>query len=182
LFRPSIVGPNIGDVTAQPDGMGAVLTTPAPATATRTPTTLTLTDTDDTITARALIGGPRRAYGTLAASVTVMSGGVALIAQQSAPARALVARLVPGEAARIERHDGANITIVCSGAMVDIGALDGQSLGLAVTSEAITASIGGVAKVSCDPAKDPIAPESGAWGIAATANGSLAIVTLTASR
>jgi len=181
LFRPSIVGPNIGDVTASPNGMGAVLTTPAPATATRTPTTLTLTDTDTSITARALIGGPRRAYGTLGASVTVTAGGVALIAQQTGPARALVARLVPGEAARIERHDGANVTIVCTGAMVGDGEL-AQALGFSVTGNAITASIGGVAKVSCDPVRDPIAPESGAWGIAATANGSLGIVTLTASR
>ena len=57
-----------------------------------------------------------------------------------------------------------------------------QALGFSVTGNAITASIGGVAKVSCDPVRDPIAPESGAWGIAATANGSLGIVTLTASR
>ncbi|MEO8845804.1 MAG: hypothetical protein ABI591_28475 [Kofleriaceae bacterium] len=180
LFRPSIVGPYIGEVTAYPNGMGAVLTTPAPATATRTPTTLTLTAPDDGITARALIGGPRRAYGTLAASISVTAGGVALIAQQTGPARALVARLVPGEAARIERHDGADITIVCSGAMVDVGEL--QSVGLSVTADAITASIDGIVKVSCDAAKDPNAPESGAWGIAATANGSLGIVTLTATR
>jgi hypothetical protein len=182
LFRPSIVGPNIGEVTATPDGTQGVLTTPMPATATRTPGTLTLTDPDDTITARALIGGPRRAYGTLTASVTVPpGGGVALIAQQTDPARALVARLVPGEAARIERHDGANITIVCTGAMVEVGEL-AAPLELSVTASAITASIGQVAKVSCDPAKDPIAPASGAWGIAATANGSLAIGTLDAAR
>jgi hypothetical protein len=181
LFRPSIVGPNVGEVTARPDGTEGVLTTPTPATATRTPGTLTLTDPDDTITARALVGGPRRAYGKLTASVMVSGGGVALIAQQTGPARALVARLVPGEAARIERHDGTNITVVCTGAMVEPGEL-AASLELSVTAGAITASIGQVAKVSCDPAQDPIAPESGAWGIAATANGTLTITTLDASR
>jgi hypothetical protein len=181
LFRPSIVGPNIGEVTAGADGTGAVLTTPAPATATRTPVTLTLTDSDNTIAARALIGGPRRAYGTLTVSVKMASSGVALIAQQTDPARALVARLVPGEAARIERHDGANITIVCTGEMVGVGELDAQ-IKLSVTAEAISVSIGDDTIVSCDPAKDPIAPQSGAWGIAATANGSLEIGTVTAGR
>ncbi|MEO8549489.1 MAG: hypothetical protein ABI678_05935 [Kofleriaceae bacterium] len=181
LFRPSLVGPHVGAVTAFPDGTGAVLTTPSPATATRVGRRLTLTAPDDAITARALVGGPRLVTGTLDASVAnVTGGGVALIAQQTGPARALVARLVPGEAARIERHDGATITTLCSGAMVDVGEL--TSLHFAVTGDTASVATGLVTKVSCDFTNDPIAPEPGAWGIASTAHGSLDVVTIAVSR
>ncbi len=179
LFRPSLDGPTSGHVTAFPDGTGAVLTTPSPATATRIARALTLTATDDSLAARALVGGPKIATGTLSVSVAVSSGGVALIAQQTGPARALVARLVPGEAARIERHDGATVSVVCTGQIVtDLS----QALVLAVTSDAITASIGATAVVSCARSSDPSAPEPGSWGIAAIANGSLAVETIDVSR
>jgi hypothetical protein len=89
--------------------------------------------------------------------------------------------LVPGEAARIERHDGATVTPVCSGQMITAGDLS-QALQLAVTADHITASVGGTARVSCDHTKDPIAPEPGSWGVAATANGTLTVVTIDASR
>ncbi len=183
LYRPSLVGPYVGAVTAFPDGTGAVLTTPDPATASRAPSRLSLAAPDDSITARALVGGPRLATGTLDASIAMTSaaGGVALIAQQTGPARALVARLVPGEAARVERHDGTVVGVLCSGAIVDAADL-GRPLHLAVTSDSVTVSVGDTTKVSCDLEKDPIAPEAGAWGIAATANGTLDVVTIAVSR
>jgi len=181
LFRPSLVGPHVGAVTGFPDGTGAVLTTPSPATATRVGRKLTLTAPDDDLAARALVGGPRLISGTLDASVAnVSGGGVALIAQQTGPARALVARLVPGEAARIERHDGATITTLCSGAMIT--ADDLMALHFTVTADTASAAAGQVTKVSCDFTNDPIAPEPGAWGIAATAHGSLDVVTIAVSR
>lgn len=179
LFRPSLVGPRVGKVTYTV-GDGAVLTTPSPATAVRSGHLLTLNAPDDDITARALIGGPRLAVGTLDASVANVTGGVALIAQQTGPARALVARLVPGEPARIERHDGAKITPLCSGSMV--AAADLAALHFSVTGDGASVSTGELTKVSCDFASDPIAPEAGAWGIAATAHGSLDVVTIAVSR
>lgn len=181
LYRPSLVGPNEGNaVTALPDGSGAVLTMPSPQTVTRVGRSITLNG-DHTLTARALVGGPRRANGTLAASVTVTSGGVALIARQTAPAHLLAAVLVPGQPARIERHDGASVTTLCEGAVV--GDLSAQ-LSLSV-GDSVTASVGGTALVSC---ADAVAPEPGAWGIASTtgtggdANGSLGVVTVTVGK
>lgn len=181
LYRPSLDGPTSGHVTAFPDGTGAVITTPAPATATRVARSLALTATDDSLTARALVGGPRLATGTLSASVVLASGGGALIAQQTGPARALVARLVPGEPARIERHDGAKVTVLCTGQIVSRSDL-GQALAIAVTDATVTASVGSTARVSCGRANDPVAPESGAWGIAAIANGSLTVETIDVTR
>jgi len=181
LYRPSLDGPTSGHVTGFPDGTGAVITTPAPSNATRTARTLTLTAIDDSLTARALVGGPRLAAGTLSASVVLSSGGVALIAQQTGPARALVARLVPGEPARIERHDGTKVTVLCTGQMVSTSDL-GQALAIKVTDDTVTASVGATARVSCTRANDPVAPEAGAWGIAAIANGSLTVETIDVSR
>lgn len=181
LYRPSLDGPTSGHVTAFPDGTGAVITTPAPATATRIAGSLGLVATDDSLTARALVGGPRLATGTLSASVVVASGGVALIAQQTGPARALVARLVPGERAQIERHDGATISVLCAGQIVEAADL-AQALTIEVTADAVIASIGAIARVRCDRANDPIAGEAGSWGIAAIANGSLMVETLDVTR
>ncbi|MFT3700403.1 MAG: hypothetical protein QM831_45075 [Kofleriaceae bacterium] len=181
LYRPSLMGPNEGNsVSAQPDASGNVLTTPWPETVTREGRTSLTLHGDDGLTARALVGGPRRVYGTLLASVNVASGGVALIARQSAPARLLAAILVPGEPARIERHDGAQTTTLCTGSTVSTD-LSG-ALMLSVASDSITASVGATALVSCNTSADPIAPEAGSWGIASTANGSLGIVTITVGK
>jgi hypothetical protein len=181
LYRPSLDGPTSGHVTAFPDGTGAVITTPAPATATRIARTLALTATDDSLTARGLVGGPRLASGTLTASVVVASGGVALIAQQTGPGRALVARLVPGEPARIERHDGVTTTVLCTGQIVSATDL-GQALSIRVANDMVTASVGSTARVSCGLSTDPIASEAGVWGIAAIANGSLMVETIDVTR
>jgi hypothetical protein len=186
LYRPSLVGPHAGQVVAFPDGSGAVLTTPNQSTATRIAgMPLVLTAPDDQPTARALVGGPRIAVGTLSASLQVSTGGVYLIAQQTGPGRLLAARLVPGESARIERRANGKTTTLCSGQVVEASDL-AQSVSLAVTSDGVTASVGPAdaltTKVSCDYANDPIAGERGAWGVAATANGMVGVVTVTVAR
>jgi hypothetical protein len=181
LYRPSLDGPTSGHVTGFPDGTGAVITTPAPATATRVARTLTLTAGDDSLTARALVGGPRLVTGTLSASVVLASGGVALIAQQTGPGRALVARLVPGEPAQIERHDGRTVTVLCAGQIVHAADL-AQALAITVSDDTVTVSVGLTARVSCGRTSDPIAPEAGSWGIAAIANGSLTVETIDVTR
>ncbi|HET9989061.1 MAG TPA: hypothetical protein VFQ65_11075 [Kofleriaceae bacterium] len=180
LYRPSLVGPRIGTVTAFANASGAVLTPTSPATVTHGPNQLTLTAPDDNLTARVLVGGPRLAVGTLDASLANVTAGVALIAQQTGPSRALAARLVIGEAAQIVRYSGSTRTTLCSGATVTAG--DFTALHLVVTGDSVTVAAGMVTKVSCDFTKDPIAPEAGAWGIAAIANGSLDVVTVAVSR
>ena len=180
LYRPSLVGPRIGTVTAFANASGAVLTPTSPATVTHGPNQFTLTAPDDNLTARALVGGPRLAVGTLDASLANVTGGVALIAQETGPSRALVARLVIGQPARIDRYTGSTLTTLCTGAVVT--ADDFSALHFVVGSDSVTASAGMVTKVSCDFAKDPIAPEAGSWGVAAIANGSLDVVTIAVSR
>ncbi len=191
LFRPSLVGPSSGSVYALPDGSTpGILTPTAPETAMYANTgampanAITLTAPDDDLTARVLVGGPRTATGTVSASVSVKSGGVALIAQQTAPAEALVARLVPGEAARIERHDGQTTTTLCSGSMITGDELS-SNVSLVVTSTSATASFG-IAQptvlVSCDLSSDPVAPTPGQWGIAATANGMIQVASINVTR
>ena len=106
--------------------------------------------------------------------------GVALIAQETGPSRALVARLVIGQPARIDRYVGSTLVTLCSGATVTADYF--TALHYVVTSDSITASSGMVALVSCDFSRDPIAPDAGSWGIAAIANGSLDVVTVAVSR
>jgi hypothetical protein len=183
LFRPSLVGPRSGQVVAFGDGTGAILTTPTQATATRTAGHLTLMAPGDDLSARALVGGPRITTGTMNASIHVAMGlgGVALIAQQTAPGRMLVARLVAGEAARIERHVGSVTTTLCAGSLVTADELD-LPLQLAITADSVAVTAGGITKVSCDFANDPIAAERGAWGIAATAGAAVDVATVTVAR
>ena len=191
LFRPSLVGPNSGSVYALPDGSTqGILTPTAPETVMYANTgampgsALTLTAPDDDLTASVLVGGPRTATGTVSASVSVKSGGVALIAQETAPAEALVARLVPGEAASIERHDGATTTTLCSGSTVTADVLS-TGVTFVVTSTSATASFG-IAQttllVSCDLSSDPVASTPGQWGIAATANGMIQVASINVTR
>jgi hypothetical protein len=66
--------------------------------------------------ARALVGGPRLVTGSVRAIVTVVSGGVALIAQQTGPGQAMFAELVPGQPARLVRLEAGARRVVCEGA------------------------------------------------------------------
>jgi hypothetical protein len=164
VYRPSLVGPQSGQVVAAPDGsQQGVLTAPDPATLTRSPGHLVLTGDG----ARVLVGGPRIATGEVSATAQVMAGGIALIAQQTGPGRAVVGRLVPGEPARIVRADGTS----CTGAAVTADDV-AQPVSLAIHGQTATLAVGAVGgattKVSCDL---PDAGERGAWGLAAAGDG-----------
>ncbi len=164
IYRPSLVGPQSGQVVAAPDGsQQGILTVPDPATLTRSPGHLVLTGDG----ARVLVGGPRIATGEVTATAKVMAGGLALIAQQTGPGRAIVGRLVPGEPARITRADGTS----CTGTAVTAADL-AQPVSLAIHGESVTLAVGAVGgattKVSCDL---PDAGERGAWGLAAAGDG-----------
>lgn len=160
VYRPSLVGPQSGQVVAAPDGTQAgVLTAPDVAATTRMPGHLLLNGDG----ARVLVGGTRMTTGTLATTVKATAGGVELIAQQTAPGQAILGRLVPGEHAQILRADGSG----CSGAEVTAEDLT-LSLSLSITGGSATLSVADVAKASCEL---PDAGVRGAWGLAAAGDG-----------
>lgn len=172
VYRPSLVGPTSGSVVALPDGSTeGVLTAPDPARLDRSGSRFVLVADADDYTARALVGGPRIAEGSVTAVVRVEAGGVALIAQQLGPGRALVGRLVPGEPARIERLDGGAATTLCSGSVVTESELM-TPVTFAISDGMATLGVGvdgtaALAKVSCAvPTAD-----RGAWGLAAAGAG-----------
>jgi hypothetical protein len=163
IYRPSLVGPQSGQIVAAPDGsQQGILTAPDPTTLTRTPGHLVLTGDG----ARVLVGGPRIESGEITATAKVMAGGLALIAQQTGPGRAVVGRLVPGEPAQITRADGTS----CTGGAVTAADL-AQPVSLAIHGDAATLAVGAVGgattKVSCDLPDG----ERGAWGLAAAGDG-----------
>jgi hypothetical protein len=118
------------------------------------------------------------------ASLTVAGGGVALIAQQTAPGSALIARLVPGDGTRIERHVGAAVTTLCSGTDVTADQL-ATGVTFTVTATTASATVGSSSPttiISCDLSADPAQPVRGQWGIAATANGMIQVSAVTVVR
>ena len=176
VFRPSLVGPTSGSAIAVPLGGGSgVLTATDPATLDLT--TYELTAPDDSLDARVLVGGPRPTTGLVRAQVIVRGGGVALIAQQVAPDHAVVARLVPGAAATLERLGSG---VACTGQMI---AFDTEAITLQLALDAdgtATLSRDDVAILHCafDPGHDV-----GAWGLAALGSGAqVDIQTVTVGR
>jgi hypothetical protein len=184
IYRPSLVGPQTGAATALPFGSSdGVLVVPDPTTATRSAQGIVLTAPDDSLSARALVGGPRMTTGRVTASVRVTSGGVALIAQQLGPGRALVAHVVPGAALSIERLDGAARTTTCSGAIVAPFDAAGATIALDVHGGSATVSVDGVTLLACDLARDADAGDRGQWGVAADGVGAIVeVVTIATSR
>jgi hypothetical protein len=167
IYRPSLVGPASGSIVALPDGSTeGVLVASDPSLVDRSGAGFILHSAADDYRARALVGGPRIAEGSLSVSATVQAGGIALIAQQTGPGHALVGRLVPGEPARIEQLDAGTAKVLCSGAAVTEGDLAG-AVTLAIDGGTATLGVGAIgdvlAKVSCAvPTSD-----RGAWGVAA---------------
>lgn len=160
VLRPSLVGPLADKVTAVPSDPGNGVLVPSDPSMVMRTTGWQLVAADDTLAARALVGGPRMARGSITATVTVAGGGVALIGQQVAPERALVARLAPGRPAELEQLGGG---VVCSGSMaieLPSGAFDTQ---LAVTDR-VQVKIGANLVLDCPT---PATVASGSWGIAA---------------
>jgi hypothetical protein len=168
IYRPSLVGPSSGALTALPDDpTGGVLTAPDPSAASYA-SGLSLAATGDDLRARVLVGGPRMTNGSITAVVTVDAGGVALIAQQTGPGHMIVGRLVPGEDARIEAHEDGAVTTLCTGTRVEAAELT-TTIGLSISegNATLTVGAGGTTKASCGAAR----AVRGAWGIAAAGAG-----------
>ena len=181
IYRPSLVGPTSGSVVALPEGSTeGVLTATDPSTVERSSGDFILVGDD----ARALVGGPRIAEGSVTAIVRVEAGGVALVAQQTGPGRALVGGLVPGEPARIEQLADGTTTTLCTGSSVTEADV-ASPVTLAITGGTATLSVGAMgastAKVSCAAPSS----ERGQWGVAtagATARVDVGPVTVTRTR
>ena len=169
LYRPSLVGPTSPSVIVAPglDAAGGVLTAPDPGTVTRAPA-WQLTAPGDGTMARAVVGGPRMAVGSVVANVHVVAGGVALIARQTGPGDALVARLIPGSPAQLVQLVGGTERVVCSAAAVppfDPGAQVALRLTLTDRDARLTRDDASVLACSLS------AGERGAWGIASLGAG-----------
>jgi hypothetical protein len=152
LYRPSLVGETSGSVVALPDAStDGVIVAPDPRTAIHGGTYALHGDD-----ARLLVGGISTRTGSVTAAVTVHAGGVALLARQTGVGDVLVARLVSGEAARIE--DGQGKTL-CSG--MSVGEL-GPTLTFAIRGTTATVTSGSATLVTCE-----VEGESrGQWGVA----------------
>ncbi len=170
LYRPSLVGPNTGSITVVAGDSESVLT-PADASATnRSASQFVLTGTATELGARALVGGPRMAQGSISAVVRVTGGGVALIAQQTGPGRYLAGRIVPGEPARIiERSAGAETTL-CSGAVTTEIELT-QPITFAITGGTATLSVGPTGAATVKATCTAPTADRGAWGLAVIGEG-----------
>lgn len=180
LYRPSLVGPQSKTASAFPtSSANSALTAPDPAAVNRS-IGFTLSASDDSLAARALVGGPRMTTGSLSATVGVLGGGVALIAQQLGPGRALVALLAPDEPIVIERLDGGAATTLCTG---DDPVVLGGTSNLTFAVSGHTASVdAGTTQLTCDLSGDPDASDRGAWGIAALSGAQVSIITIQATR
>jgi hypothetical protein len=181
LYRPSLIGPASGSITVVPgsDTGRAVLTAPDPATLTRmaspqawllaAPAAPVSGAAPDAMPARALVGGPRIATGSVLAIVHVLAGGVALIAQQTAPGQAIVAELAPDQPPRLVRLVAGVPSVVCSGSPA-LPAFDPEAavtLRLAISASDVRLSLGDRELLACDLAVS----ERGSWGVAALGAG-----------
>jgi hypothetical protein len=104
----------------------------------------------------------------------VQAGGFALIAQQTAPGRALVAHLVPGEPLRIEvLGEG----VVCTGPEVVLP--PNPVTGVLEVGDDVTVIINDEVALSCSHE----ARTTGAWGVAADGVGAqIVVATVTVAR
>jgi hypothetical protein len=188
LYRPSLVGPASGSVTVVPASDTApgpgVLTAPDPATVTRVttpPAAWLLTAPGDALTARALVGGPRMATGSVRASVHVRAGGVALIAQQTGPGQAIIAEVVPGQPPGLVQLDAAGRHPVCSHppALAAFDPATPVTLRLAIDGHAARLAIDDTEVLACDL----VATDRGAWGLASLGAGAqVAVDAVTVAR
>jgi len=167
VYRPPLLGPTSGSVTVVPIGPARanVLTPSDPSTVTRGADWILATGSAPL--ARALVGGPRMASGSIRVVATVQEGGVGIVAQQTGPGRALLAELVPGAPARFSLLDAGAQTTLCTGDAV--AAFDGETaetLVLEIAGDRARLRREGVELVACDVVGEP-----GAWGVAAIGPG-----------
>jgi hypothetical protein len=129
--------------------------------------------------ARALVGGPRMAAGSVRAVVRVRAGGVALLAQDQGPGRGLVAELVPGAPARLVRHAGGEARVVCTGDVVPDAGPDVAVTARLEVGATLRVTVGDDVLLTCD--RDLAEP--GAWGVGALGPGARIVVeTVTLAR
>ncbi len=167
VFRPSLVGATSGAVVVTPEGNDdGVLVAPDPSTVDRTNGNFVLVSTDDDLHARALIGGPKLARGSISAVVHAEAGGVALIAQQTGPGNALVGRLVPGEPARILALGGGTTQTLCMGTAVSDAEIAGP-VTFAITEDIARLSVGPAGASTLKATCAVPTRARGAWGLAA---------------
>lgn len=166
LFRPSLIGPNTGSITVVPGDGDAVLTPSDVASTDRASGQFVLVGSDIELGARALVGGPRIAQGSISAIVRVTGGGVALIAQQVGPGQYLAARLVPGEPARVVQRAAGADTVLCSGVAITDADLT-QPLTLAITDGVATVSVGPSGAATVKATCEAPTVDRGSWGLAA---------------
>jgi hypothetical protein len=188
IFRPSLVGPSFGTLNAAPTGSSdGVLTVPDPRTVSRA-SGFTLTASDDAFTARVLVGGPRMAHGTVLARISIETGGASLIARQLGPGQMIVGQLRPGEPARIDRVDGADVTTICSGTSVPATLSGVQTASLTINGDTASLTLNNVTLVpvgdaTCSLRGDPHLADRGAWGIAPAPMGAqLDVMAITLTR
>lgn len=176
-FRPSLIGPASGAITSIPGQTGdpAILTPVDPSTVRRVAVpdaphddwhlrlpAGTADEPAHPALARALVGGPRMASGSVSAVVTVNHGGAALIAEQAAPGRAIVAMFTPGQPARVVQLAGGSARTLCEGDPVPSLAA-GSTIALAIRGRTATLTVDRGSVGQCTlPATAP-----GAWGVAA---------------
>jgi hypothetical protein len=171
-YRPPLVGPASGAITALPglDSDPTILTPVDPATVRVPPGTTdwhlripagSADSPAHPALARALIGGPRMAQGTVSAVVTVTHGGAALVAEQTAPGRAFVAMFTTGQPVRVVQLAGGSATAVCEGQTV--GALAGATIALAIHGRDATLTVDHAMVAACTLPASAV----GAWGVAA---------------
>lgn len=176
IYRPPLLGPAAGSVTVQPADPRATVLTPVDPAAVSRADGWTLTAPAGEL-ARAIVGGPRTADGSVRAIVRVRSGGVALVAQQESPAQAIIGELAPGAPARIVRLDGAAVQVQCAGDAVPAFGAAASVVTLSIADGRAALVLDGVSLAAC--ALDRVA--RGAWGVAAL-GGAAAIESVTVAR
>lgn len=179
LYRPSLVGRSSGSVTVNPGGETTTVLTPVDPETIQRGQRWELVATKGDL-ARALVGGPRIATGSVRAAVRVAQGGVALLADQVGPGQVLVAELSPGAKARVVRRAGGEQRVLCTGKQV----ADFDPM-IAVTARfEISGTTAHVFRDSEEVATcDVGAVERGAWGVAALGDGARVTVdTVTVAR
>jgi len=121
------------------------------------------------------------ATGSVRAIVHVRTGGVALIAQQTAPGRAIVAEVVADQPPRLVQLDGGAEHVVCSHPPV-VAAFDPATpvtLRLSISDRDARLSIDDREVLACDL----VATDRGAWGVASLGTGAqIAVDSVTVAR
>lgn len=179
LYRPSLVGPSAGSVTVNPGGETTTVLTPVDPETIQRGQRWELVATRGDL-ARALVGGPRIATGSVRAAVRVAQGGLALLADQTGPGQVLVGELAPGAKARIVRRAGGEQRVLCSGKQVaDFDPMIAVTARLEISGTTARLFRDDEEVASCDVG----AVERGAWGVAALGDGArVAVETVTVAR